>query len=281
MKGLNCMNPYIRRSILLITFFFNGIIILHAQCFKGNTAVGAGESLAYDVSYQVGPVWTNIALVIFTTAKEMNNGKNVLHCKLSAKTYPTYDHIFKVRDYYESWVNPETFRPARFQRYTVHKSNTILSSQLFTAGSYSVYSTYKLNSDPVSSQTFQVGACVFDMLTSMYFARNLNLDYLRDGTAVPVSAMYGDASYQVNLIAAGREIIEGRDGKKYHCMKFRIRMPSGLKIFKENSEVNLWVTADKNRIPVYMEAEIFLGKVKVYLNDAKGMLNPMTALLSK
>ena len=280
MKGLNRMNPTVQTIILLVTLLFTGIINLDAQCFKGNTAVGAGESLAYDVSYQVGPVWTNIALVTFTTTKEITNGKNVLHFKLSAKTYSTYDHIFKVRDYYESWVSPETFRPVKFQRYTVHKANTILASQLFTAGSSSVYSTYRLNSDPVSTQTFKEGACVFDMVTAIYFARNQNLDYLRDGTAVPVSALYGNASYQVNLIAAGREIIEARDGKKYHCMKFKIRMPSDLKIFKENSEVNLWVTADKNRIPVYMEAEIFLGKVKIYLNDAKGMLNPMTALLS-
>ena len=153
-------------------------------------------------------------------------------------------------------------------------------SQLFTTVSSSVYFTYRLNSDPVSSGTFSLGACVFDMVTAMYFARNLNLDYLRDGTAIPVSALYGNEAYQINLIAAGREIIEARDGKKFHCMKFRIKMPSGLKVFKENSEVNLWVTADKNRIPVYMEAEIFLGKVKIYLNDAKGMLNPMTALLS-
>ena len=281
MKKTSSLFNNIGIRIFLMSIFLPGFFLLQAQCFKGNTAVGPGEYLAYDVSYQVGPVWTNIALVTFTTAKEVNNGKNVLHFKLSAKTYPTYDHIFKVRDYYESWVNVETFRPVRFQRYTVHKANTILSSQLFPDGSSSVFSTYRLNTNPASSETFTVGACVFDMVTAMYFARNLNLDYLRDGTAVPVSALYGSEAYQVNLVAAGREIIEARDGKKYHCMKFRIRMPSGLKIFKENSEVNLWVTADKNRIPVYMEAEIFLGKVKIYLNDAKGMLNPMTALLSK
>ena len=281
MKKVNCLNTRIQKSIILIALLFSGIFPIHAQCFKGNTAVGPAEYLAYDVSYQVGPVWTNIAQATFTTAKEMNNGKNVLHFKLSAKTYPTYDHIFKVRDYYESWVSPESFQPVRFQRYTVHNSNTILSSQLFNAASSSVYSTYRLNNDPVSSANFTVGACVFDMVSVMYFARNLNLDYLRDGTLVPVSALYGNVVYQVSFIAAGREIITARDGKKYHCMKFRIKMPPGLKIFKENSEVNLWVTADKNRIPVYMEAEIFLGKVKINLNEAKGMLNPMTALLSQ
>jgi len=252
---------------------------LHAQCFKGNTAVGPGEYLAYDVSYQLGPAWTNIAQVTFTSVKELYSGKNTLHFKLSAKTYPTYDHLYKVRDYYESWVIPETFQPVRFQRYTLHNENTILLNQLFNARNSSVYFTYRLNTEPVSSGTFSIGSCVFDMVSSIYFTRTQNIDYLRLGTPVPVSAMYGNETFQINLIAAGREIITTRDGKKYHCMKFRIKMPPGITIFKENSEVLIWLTADKNKIPVYIEAEIKVGSIKVYLKEANGLLNPLTALL--
>jgi hypothetical protein len=41
--------------------------------------------------------------------------------------------------------------------------------------------------------------------------------------------------------------------------------------------VNVWLTDDENKIPIYVEAKIILGSVKAYLKEAKGLLNPMSA----
>ena len=50
-------------------------------------------------------------------------------------------------------------------------------------------------------------------------------------------------------------------------------------IFRGNEDVLVWVTDDANKIPVYIEAKIILGSVKAYLLEAKGLKNPMKALI--
>jgi hypothetical protein len=250
-----------------------------AQCFKGNTSVGSGEYLAYDVSYNLGPTWSNIALVTFTTTTEVLGGREVLHMKLNGKTYPMYDHLFKIRDSYESWINPQTWEPVKFLQYTVHNTNTILLSQFFyPAQSFYTY-TYKLNNNAVDKGKVQVVKCINDMVSSAYFPRTLDLEKLLPGTTIPVSLVFYNNPVTLQMVAAGKGIIEARDGKKYICSKFTIRMNSKIYLFKEGSDVVVWLTADKNKVPVLVEAELIIGSVKIYLKEAKGLRNPKTAFL--
>jgi len=131
----------VRNQILFSVFVLLLIVSerLDAQCFKGNTSVGTGEYLAYDVSYNLGPSWSNIALVTFVTNKEVLGGKEVLHIKINGKTYPMYDHLFKIRDSYESWIDPQTWEPIKFLQYTLHNNNTILLSQFFYSAGHSFH----------------------------------------------------------------------------------------------------------------------------------------------
>ncbi len=268
------------RSFVLISFILIPFISV-AQCFKGNTAVGPGEYLSYDVSYQVGPVWTNIALVTLSAVKEMQGTKEVLHMKLNARTYPTYDHLFKVRDSYESWVTLQTWQPVKFQRYTVHDENTVLLTQYFYPAQSMFYYNYKLNNEPVDKGQGNIGQCMSDMVCSLYYPRTLEVENLRPGTPIPISVLYNNDPTALKLVSQGKGIIETRDGKRYHCSKFVVKMNSTVSMFKENSDMIVWFTADKNKIPVYVEAQLKVGTVKIYLKESKGLLNPMTAWLNK
>ena len=51
-------------------------------------------------------------------------------------------------------------------------------------------------------------------------------------------------------------------------------------IFKGDEDVLVWITDDDNHIPVYIEAKILVGTVKAYLKEAKGLRNPMRALVN-
>jgi len=266
-------------SISILMCCFLAPLYAGAQCFTGNTAVGPGELLTYDVSYQVGPVWANIALVTFSTVKEVQGGKDVMHMKLNGRTYPTYDHLFKVRDSYESWVVNQTWQPVKFQRYTTHDDNTVLLTQFFYPAQSFLYYNLKTNNGPVTKGQASLGKCMNDMVSSLYFPRTMQVENLRPGTVITLSVLYNNEPTTLRLVAQGKGIIEARDGKKYHCSKFVVKMNSTISLFKENSDLVVWLTADKNKIPVYVEATLKVGTVKIYLKEAKGMMNPMTALL--
>jgi hypothetical protein len=42
---------------------------------------------------------------------------------------------------------------------------------------------------------------------------------------------------------------------------------------KNKSTNNIWLTADKNRVPVYIKADIPVGSIQVRLIEASGLRN--------
>jgi hypothetical protein len=48
-------------------------------------------------------------------------------------------------------------------------------------------------------------------------------------------------------------------------------------IFKGGEDLTVWVTADKNKIPVMAEAKILVGSVKAYLTSYEGLKLPLEA----
>ena len=106
-----------------------------------------------------------------------------------------------------------------------------------------------------------------------------SIENLRLGTVIPISVLYNNEPTTLRMVAQGKGIIKARDGKSYHCSKFIIKMNSTVSLFKANSDLVVWLTADKNKVPIYVEATLKVGTVKIYLKDAKGLRNPMTALL--
>lgn len=266
--------------LLIIFLLLTSHLLLFSQCFKGNTAFGPGEKLIYDVAYTVGPAWTSVAQVTFETFQETLNGKEVLHLKISGRTDPSYEFLFKVRDYFETWIDPTTFRPVKFNRNTFHDGvHALLNWFYYPNQSLAVY-TIKVDNGPLQRGTFKAGPCVHDMVTSVYYPRTLNIDYLRVGTSVPISTIYNTTVTGLYMISVGKEIIETRNGKRYHCTKFKIKMNKQISMFKENSEVLVWFTSDANRIPVYIEAELKVGTIRVSLQNATGLRNPNKALLN-
>ena len=61
-----------------------------------------------------------------------------------------------------------------------------------------------------------------------------------------------------------------RDKMKYKCIKFAIQLVEGT-IFKGDEDAVIWVTDDRNRVPVLVEAQILVGSVKAILNEARGL----------
>jgi hypothetical protein len=48
-------------------------------------------------------------------------------------------------------------------------------------------------------------------------------------------------------------------------------------VFKEEEDMTVWVTDDKNRIVVRAEAKILVGSIKMDLNGFSGLANPLTS----
>jgi hypothetical protein len=269
----------------LLSAFIQSLIFLcvpplsvQSQCFKSNTTFGDGEYISYEVSYSFGPIWVDAGLVTFSATKELYNGKESLHLKSTGKTYPSYDLFFKVRDYYDSWIDPNTFQTYEFRRYIYEGSYTLLNTLRFDPDNKRIYSNTKRNNDKVKSDSILLDQCTYDMLSAVYFTRTLDRSKFENENTVPIRVFIDDGFYSISIRSRGKEVIENSDGKKYRCIKFSAKMVRGT-IFKGDEDVLVWVTDDENKVPVLIEAKILVGTIKAYLKEAKGLRNPTNSLI--
>ena len=57
------------------------------------------------------------------------------------------------------------------------------------------------------------------------------------------------------------------------CLKFRPYVMAG-RVFKEEESVTLWVSADKNKIPLKIKADLRVGSIVADLEAFKGLSHP-------
>ncbi len=245
---------------------------LYAQCPVSNSAFGDGEQISYSVSYNWGPVWVDAGVVTFSVTNELYLGKPAWHFKCTGKTYSTYDILFKVRDYYDSWVDPMTFRSIDFRRYIYEGGYSLLNTLKFDHTGQKIICNTKSKSNPQRTDTLIMRPCVFDMLSAVYYTRTLDFRQMRPDTKKSVTVLIDDAYYDIYIRYIGKEVVEATDGKRYSCIKFSAKMVHGT-IFRGNEDVLVWVTDDANKVPVYIEAKIIVGTVKAYLKEAKKLKN--------
>lgn len=257
--------------VALIVFLFPAFI--HAQCFKENTVFNNKEQIRYAVSYSWGPVWVDAGIVTFSAEIENYLGKNVWHFKGTGKSYASYDLFFKVRDYFDSYTDIETFQPLSFKRYVYEGGYSLLNTLQFDYLTGKVISNTKTNNNPPRNDTLPVKPCAFDMLSAIYYTRTLDFTNAYPGWKQEVKVIIDDVYYDIYVRFIGKEAVESPEGKRYNCIKFAAKMVQGT-IFKGDEDVLVWVTDDSNKIPVYIDAKIIIGTVKAYLKDYKNLRNP-------
>jgi hypothetical protein len=61
-----------------------------------------------------------------------------------------------------------------------------------------------------------------------------------------------------------------RDNGFYKTLQFSPQAVAGA-VFNENTQMNVWVSDDRNRIPLLIESPISVGSVKIVLKSYKGL----------
>jgi hypothetical protein len=98
------------------------------------------------------------------------------------------------------------------------------------------------------------------ILTAFYLTRTLDL---KPGDTISFNAISGKKNYKLKVICHRRETIETALGKKQSLVIEPIIQGDGL--FKAKGRLLIWLTDDKERLPVLMKAEIAIGAIQAAL----------------
>jgi len=191
---------------------------------------------------------------------EKINKKSAIHYRMRGRTTGLVDKIYEVNDIYESWVDPETYLPVKSIRNVKEQK-------------YRFYDevTYDHINDSLFSQKagrLKVPDKVNDLVSVFFYIRqNQYFEDLLAGKKVQIPVYHGDDLFMMELEYIGIETIDTKIGRK-ECYVVSPKVPKG-KLLKGSNDLKIYITKDKNRLPIFAEFELVLGALKCELNSYK------------
>ena len=255
--------------LLLTVLTFGRLSAGDDFCGVRNTAFKAGENITFTVFYSVAGIFVNAGTANFITTIETLNNKPAFHVVGTGTSNSSYDWIFKVRDRYESYFDTSTLQPIKFIRKVDEGGYTKYENVTFNQ---------KTNTAVSAKGVFNVPNCVQDVLSSIYYARNINFAGMKVGDKIPFNLFLDNKVYNIYIRYLGKETIRTKYGK-FRTVKFKPLLVQGT-IFTGGEKMTVWVSDDANHIPVRIESPINVGSIKVDAMQWRNLRYPLTSLIS-
>jgi hypothetical protein len=229
---------------------------------KPNEAFKEGEILSYRLHYGV----MDAGVVVMEVKPELIevNGRKVYHVVGNGYSKGTFDWFFKVRDRYETFIDKDAMLPWMFVRRVYEGGVTI--NQDYTFNHY----TNKV--DVGGGEKVDIPQGTQDMISAFYSARNLDLTNAKEGDIFTINSIVDKEIWPLKIRYVGKEKITCDIGT-FNCVKFRPIVQKG-RIFKREDDLNVWLTDDKNHVPLRAQAKLVVGAVKLDIVSVKNLANP-------
>lgn len=259
-------------KVLITIFIFFSVITSSADpefCGIRNSAFNSGEQVTMIVYYSTLGMYVGAGEATFTTNLERFNGKPVYHCVASGTTYSFFDNFFRVRDKYESYIDTATMLPVKFIRNVDEDGYKIYNNVTFN---------HKAGTAITTNGVFKISSCIQDVISSTYYARNIDFSKFRKGDKIPFDMFLDDEIYHLYLKYEGKENIKTKYGK-FRAIKFKPLLIKG-SIFEGGEKMTVWVSDDANRLLLRAESPIAVGSIKVDMMGYKNLRYPLKSLIS-
>lgn len=239
-------------------------------CGIKNRTFRPGEKAVFNVYYNMGFIWAGAGTATFTTTLENYGDKPVYHIKGVGKTYSSYEWFYKVYDVYESFIDTNNLMPIKFLR-DVHEGDISFKNNVtFDHARKQAVST---------NGTYNIPDCVQDVLSTIYYARNIDYNKYKPGDKIQFNMFLDDEVYSLYIRYVGKETIKTKYGV-FKAIKIAPLLIEGT-MFKGGEKMMVWVSDDDNHMPVRVDSPILIGSVKVDLMGFENLRYPMTSLIRK
>jgi len=242
-------------------------------CETENDVFQPGEKIVYKLYYNWNFVWVPAGEVTFLVHELPED----YHIMVRGRTYESYEWFYSVRDNYESYLDKKTLLP-KIHIKDVHEGGyTKYDRTTFDQSARKAVSERGKTRDALEAKNIDLGECMHDMISIVYYARNLDYNQMKKGQEIPVKILMDRDIHSLKLKYLGPEANKKVRGVgRYNTQKFSPQLIAG-EVFKEGDEMKIYVSDDQNRLPVLIESPVSVGSVKAVLQSYEGLKYPLTA----
>ncbi len=262
------LNPFFKYIIPLLLFVSSGVAVAGNKSGE-QYPFKEGEEIICKVYYNWGPVWIDAGRVVFKTEITEYDNKNVYHFEATGKTLKKWSWLFKLEDYYQAYVLPDNLRPLFYEKYTVEGGYMMHNRYFFDYESNTIRMITEASRKPLKDTVTALRGEIYDVITAVNYLRTLNTGELLPGDTIFIPVVLNGKFFTQKLIYSGKTDATIND-KKISLIRYSAVL-SESSFFSDDNAVNVYLTDDKNRRPVFISAKIVIGAIKVYMENYTGI----------
>jgi len=229
-----------------------------------NDSFKAGESYDYKVKYgflTIGEAEVDVDKKIYAV-----NNRPCFKVNVVGKTAGLTD-VFKVRNTYRSYVDTLAFIPHRFiysARENSYKRDQVIN--------FDHHKNEVIKVEKEQSKTFTVPNNIQDVISGYYFLRTVDFSKFTIGQTITSPLFFDEELYSMKIKYAGKGIVHTRFGKM-RVLKLNPILPKN-DLFKGENAIRIWVSDDRNRVPLKIEIDFSFGTIDMEIKNYKGVKYP-------
>jgi hypothetical protein len=248
------------------------LLIAHESFSQQESAFDKGEWFKFKMSYSS---WFKAGEATLKVNESVINNIPVFHVVGKGKTTGAISWFFKVKDRYETFFDKQTGLPYKFIRDIDEGGHTKNLEIEFDQANQKAYINDKKNN---KNYVIDTKPDIQDMVSSYYYLRNkIVVDSLKPGDEFQTDMFFDKENFGFKLKYLGEEVIRTKFGK-VKTLKFRPYVMAG-RVFKEEESLTLWVSNDKNRIPLRIKADLAIGSLRADLDAFRGLKHSFKILV--
>ncbi|MEN8824931.1 MAG: DUF3108 domain-containing protein [Wenyingzhuangia sp.] len=251
----------------IMVFFFLGFGILSHSCAQQKETYKPGEWLKFRVHY--GFINGGFASIEVQNSFEKN--QKLHHVIGKGWSTGLLNWVFPVEDQYESYIQPKSGFPVRAVR-KVKEGKYTKNVELFFEKDSVITIDHKRK-----RRNSEAAKNVHDMIAAFYYLRNNIKKTLKNKEHIKINMFFDGKEFPFKLVKLKEEIIQTKFGK-IKCIKFRPLVQKG-RVFKAKESVTIWVSADQNKIPVRIQADLAIGALRADIDKYKGLSHPLEMVI--
>ena len=262
------------KQLFLSFYFFLSLLSAQANDFPFQ----GGEELTFDIHYKYGLVMLRAGAANFKVMESSYKNKKTFQTTLDFKTTSFFDKIFKIRDTLRSQIT-ENLQPLYHTR-LIHEGNYQFTEEVFFNRFSTNYTEMRVKRESQQILKFDTilsaNTACYDLLNLMVIICSLDYSHWGFGQEETVTSFIGRDKVVVTVRNEGQTIIEKSDALKYKTYKIALDF-SDSNFNESKNAVEVWISDDKNLIPIKIKAKLRIGAAEVYLTSWKNLKYPLSS----
>lgn len=266
-----------RTIVVSIALLILPLTMLLGQYKYSEKAFESGEKLVYSVAYKWSFINKEVATATFTVDTKDYEGRPSYHVNAQAITAKSFNWFFELDDRYVTVLDTDNLRPLKATSEISEGKYRYSSRYEYDWGQDSI-TTYSRNHkhENETIKTMPLSQNSFDGLAIFYNLRSTDMAQMELGSTLEL--VISDTIRHIKYEFLGREEKRVPRLGTFNTLKFSCELAtSSGESFDDGDEFFMWVSDDQNKIPLYFESPIRVGKVRAYIDSYSNLKYPMTS----